>query len=341
VRIGLVGIVVIEPLVYRRPPFGAQLEEPNGAALREAARLVREERCTCVLALTHQSADADRALARAQEGTIPLVLGGHEHTPLDETIAGARVLKAGTEASHAIIVDVTFDDAGKIAIDARRVPVADYAEDPALRALVDTHMRPVHALERATLLVLPPGQELSSIGVRVRQTSVGTLVCSRLRDVLGAEACIFNGGGIRAGRAYEGRFTYGDLEAELPFDNEIAVASLPGAVVLDAIRASRAHAPVESGAFLQIDDRIELDETGGEIRRMAGAPFEPDRMYRVALVRDLFSGLDRIEPLSTPRRSHPRAVIARRASSSCARSPKSCGSNSVASMRSTPITTAA
>jgi 2',3'-cyclic-nucleotide 2'-phosphodiesterase (5'-nucleotidase family) len=272
--------------------------------VREARALV-DDGCAWLLALTHQDADADRRLAAALAGLPALVLGGHEHTSMDETIDGIRVLKAGAEATHAWIVDAVWIS-GPPAITARLEPTAGYAEDAKVRALVDAALGPVRALATATVLELAPGEMLSSIGTRRQQTSLGELVCSRLRDTLDADACVFNGGGIRAAREYHDRLSYGDLETEIPFDNELVVVALPGHVLERAIVASRAGAPVEHGGFLQVDDRIEVK--GDHLVRVAGAPFDPARTYHVALIRDLCSGLDHIEPLAEFARAHPEVI---------------------------------
>jgi 2',3'-cyclic-nucleotide 2'-phosphodiesterase (5'-nucleotidase family) len=304
-RVGLLGVVLVDPIVYRRPPFGARLEAPEPAAVREARALVADG-CEWVVALSHQDADADRSLARALAGLPAIVLGGHEHTALDETVDGVRVLKAGTEATHAWIVDATWASSGRPEVRARLEPTAGYADDPEVRALVDRVLAPVRALATATLLELAAGEVLSSIGTRSRQTSLGELVCSRLRDTLGAEACVFNGGGIRAARDYRDRLTYGDLEAEIPFDNELVVVAMPGGVLEHAIVESRAGAPAEHGGFLQVDDRTEV--IGDRLVRVAGAAFDRERTYRVALVRDLCFGLDNIAPLVELARAHPEII---------------------------------
>jgi 2',3'-cyclic-nucleotide 2'-phosphodiesterase (5'-nucleotidase family) len=309
VKIGLCGVVLIDPLIYRRPPFGAQLEAPQAATLRATAQLIGEQRCAWVVALTHQSADDDRLLARALHGKPAIILGGHEHVPLDEDIDGIRILKAGVDATHALIVDASFPPGGgPPEVSARRVPCADYAEAPDVRELVDKQLAPVRALGTATLVELTPDAPLSSVGMRARATSVGALVCSRLRDVLQADACIFNAGGIRAARDYAERFTYGDLEAELPFDNEVVVIKIPGAVLRESIVASRAQAPNEHGGFLQVDDGITVDAVSRDVTHAARAPLDPARVYHVATIRDLCFGLDHIDPLVAYVREHPEAV---------------------------------
>jgi hypothetical protein len=136
---------------------------------------------------------------------------------------------------------------------------------------------------------------------------MGSLLTSHLRDALCADAAVFNGGGIRANRTYQDRFAYGDLKAELPFDNEVVVAELPGAVLQDAIQSSRSLAPAESGGFLQVDDGVEVD-AANRLLRVAGAPFSPERVYRVALVRNLLTGMDHVEPLVTYAAGHPQVI---------------------------------
>ncbi|MEP7123705.1 MAG: 5'-nucleotidase C-terminal domain-containing protein [Byssovorax sp.] len=308
VRVGLVGVVMDDPAVYCAGPFGgATLLPANETALRAAAHLVDVEGCACVIPVTHQPMDADRALARATQSPraprFPVIVGGHEHVVDIEEIAGTWLEKAGADARHAVIVDLTWPAAAPAAgqpdlpaVRVRLEEVARHAEDTALRARVEGHMRAVVALQQATLLHLAPGEALSSVGARAQQTTLGALLCARLRDALGADGAIMNGGAIRAARAYEKHFTYGDLEAEVPFENEVVVASLPGRVLREAIAASRAHAPLESGGYLQVDAGLVVG-ADQQLVRVNGAPLDDARDYRIALVRNLFEGLDHIEPL--------------------------------------------
>jgi 2',3'-cyclic-nucleotide 2'-phosphodiesterase (5'-nucleotidase family) len=318
VRVGLLGVVMEDASIYRRPPFGgAPVEPANATAMRETTRLLREEGCSSVVPMTHQNVDDDRRLARAQrEPPYPVIIGGHEHEVFLEQIDGTWLVKAGMDAIHAAIVDLTwpadlvrdgaFDQpAARVVLD----DTANYPEDESIRALVDRHMHAVHELERATLLAIPAGTTLSSVGTRVQQTSLGELICSRMRDALEADACMFNGGGIRAKREYQSRFTYGDLEAEVPFDNEMVVVPMRGRVVADSVAASRAHAPAESGGFLQVDDGMTVD-AAHRVTHIAHAPLDPERVYRVAVMRNLLTGMDHIEPLAAFGREHPDLVPA-------------------------------
>lgn len=307
VKVGLVGVVMADPAVYRGKPFGGAVVSPaNEAALTEARKL-QEDGCSVVIALTHQSLADDRALAEGRgDLRLPLIIGGHEHTPMLLTTNDTWIVKAGSEASSAVITELTWSSQGQPpTITTRLEDVTQWPEDEAVRARVDMHMARVRELSSATLLKIK-GEPLSSVGTRSRQTSMGTLICTRLRDALGADCCLFNGGGIRGSRTYTERLTYGDIEAEVPFDNEVVVVSMKGRVIRDAVAASRAKAPVESGAFLQVDDRMVVE--GTEVVAIDGAPIDLEREYSVALVRELLLGLDRVEPLVRWAEENPKLV---------------------------------
>ncbi len=297
IKVGLVGVVMTDAAIYRDAPFGGAAHEPPlDTVLREAKSLI-DGGCACVIPITHQSIDDDRELARAGQSLhFPVIIGGHEHTPFLEDVFGTKIVKAGADAHAAVITELSWDDNGALTVTTRLEPVDGYAEDPELRARVDGHMQKVHEIEAASLVMLAPGETLSSIGARAKPTSLGTLLCSRIRDALGADVCLFNGGGIRGAREYKTHFTYGDLTNEVPFDNEVVVVRIPGKVVREAIEASRAHAPVESGSFLHYDDAL------------VPSKLEDTREYRVAIVRNLLSGMDHIEPLVRFKTEHPEKV---------------------------------
>lgn len=315
IRLGIVGVVLDDRAVYRRPPFGgAGLFPANDAALREATRLVESRACDAVLAMTHQALVDDRALARrANDPPFVAIVGGHEHQGFLENVNSTWIVKAPADAVRAVVLDVVFRegaDSLRPEVSARFVDVDAYPKDPALVERVARHMAQVRELSSATLLVMREGCQLSSVGTRARQTTMGTLLASRVRDALGADACVFNGGGIRGSRTYTERFSYGDLQAEVPFENEIVVVALPGRVLSDAVKASRSRAPVESGGFFQVCDALRVDPVTHEVTHLAGEPLEPTREVRVALVRNLFAGMDHVMPLVDFASAHPSRIPA-------------------------------
>jgi len=307
VRVGLIGVVVDDPTLYRRPPFGGTRLLPARATARTvASALVRDGLADLVIPLTHLPIAEDRLLAKEQRSPpFRVILGGHDHTEVLEWVDGpwgTCIAKAGHDAARAIIVELAWPTplrdatghAHAASLQVRLEPVIGFAEDVAIRAIVDRLMVRVREVQDATLMRLAPGEVLSSVGSRNRQTSLGQFLCTRLRDVLGADVCLLNGGGIRGARDYRERFTYADLEVELPFDNEIVVAQLLGSELRDAVAMSRAAG--ESGGYLQVDDGLAVDATD-VVTAIGGVALDPQRTYRVAIMRNLLLGMDRIGPL--------------------------------------------
>jgi hypothetical protein len=99
--------------------------------------------------------------------------------------------------------------------------------------------------------------------------------------------------------------TYGDVRTELPFDNEIVRVRMSGEVLASSVKASRSAAPSEFGGFLQVDDRLLVDHDPPMID---GAPLDPTRIYEVAMVRELFRGMDHIAPLVAFGTEHPERI---------------------------------
>jgi len=288
--VGLVAVVVDDPALFRGPPFGgATVRSAYTDALAAAAEL-RARGCTTVVAITHQDMAVDRVLARTH--VFPLIVGGHEHVPFIEEVEGTWIVKAGADGVAAIVSDLAFEGTPRVTV--TRVMSADYPEDVDVRARVERHLAKVREIADATLVQVAPGELLSSVGARVRQTTMGTLLCTRTRDAMHADIAVLNGGAIRASHDYPERFTYGDLETEVPFENEVVVVAMPGATIKAAIAASRSHAPVESGGFLQACVDPET--------------LEDARSYRLALVRNLFVGMDHNEPLMRFAAAHPEAI---------------------------------
>jgi len=317
VRVGLLGLLADQKNLYRPGAFGGHAIEPaNETALRWTRRLLQDDGCACVIPITNQDRSDDHALARAQrDPQFPLIIAGHDHELLVDEVDGCWVVKAGSEAASAVVVELVWTAEPPLAgapdlpaVTLAVHPVGEFPEDPAMRARVDRYLQSVHKLDTATLFQIPPGTRLSSVGVKTRQTSMGAVLCSHVRDALGADGCLLHGGGVRGERDYEGRVTYADLKAMMPYANEVVVATMPGQVVRDAVRSSRGDARAGSGAFLQVDDRMTVEEPGHLVTAIGGAPIDLERDYRIATVQGLFGGMDQIEPLIEHARAHPEVV---------------------------------
>lgn len=302
-RVGLVGVVMNDPAVYRRPPFGgATLDDPNETVQREARRPLTSG-CHTVIAITHQWLRDDRRLA--ETGVVPLILGGHEHDPHLERTTRSTLTKSGMDAVVAAVCTVTLEH--PVRVEVHHEAVRSFPPDPSLQRHVDDARAFVQRLAGAELLAAVD-TPLTSAGGRSSQVTMGTFVCSWLRRALDADVAVFNGGGLRGSTTHATTFTLGDLMNEVPFDNEVVVATVPGAVLRDALAYSRRLAPQPHGGFLQLDDAAQVGTDGRTLTHAAGQPLDLARVYRVAAPRAHLLGLDRLEPFVRWFDAHPERV---------------------------------
>ena len=169
---------------------------------------------------------------------------------------------------------------------------------------------------------------LTSRDARVGAVFLGTLFATILRDECRADVCLYNSGGIRGNASYGSEpLTYGDLVAEVPFENNIITLEMTGDEVRDAIAFSEAEQIRKSreggswGGYLQWDEgvavrrrrrgaRDDVDsnadananagaDVGFEwnVETIRGRAFEPGRVYRVVTWAGLLDGADDIPVL--------------------------------------------
>eukprot|EP00937_MAST-01D_sp_MAST-1D-sp2_P001858 g1858.t1 len=307
-RVGLIGVLSNADGLYRPGAFGgARIGDPNEALAAMKRKLEEEDGVDFVVPMTHQYVPEDTVTCNKGLG-FPFIIGGHDHHVVTEEINGTMLLKPGADAEHAIQIDLAWADAAKDTKPSftwELLKVADFRPDPLLERAVTKHMALVDALEHATLATKPEGVHWSSRDIRVSQTSIGTMLCTALRNGLNTkemtcDAMIMNAGGIRANHDYPDdhiNFSYGDLKREIPFSSEVVVIEMPGSVLQESITYSRHKAPGEMASmFLQLDEGLELD-AGGNVTHVHGKPFSSDVVYHVGVLYTAVTGMDNIVPL--------------------------------------------
>lgn len=232
-----------------------------------------------------------------------------------ETINGCTIIKTGADAKNIGICELYWPDqecvGNKPQIRVLMKPASEFAPDLMVTAVVETHKSVLKELDKSVLCPIPEGLTFSSVGIRLRPSSVGTFVCRTLREELGTELCLCGAGSIRGNKNYTGEkfFTYANLKSEIPFDTVIVVLDLPGQVICDMISFTRGFAlqkpPVEKGAYLQVCDAVEWCADTNTVAKLAGQAFDPVRMYRVCMNVGMLEGLDNVVPLLAYQKSCP------------------------------------
>ena len=287
VQVALLGLLTDDPSLYRPGAFGGATIQPLLATAQAFVTKLAPTHTT-VLAMTHQGIREDRLLAQhfvggGRHGTLPLVMGGHDHEPYVERHKGCQIVKAGMDAEHAAIIDVTWTTNTTITntttntntnttpsqilppptIQVQMVDTQSFPPCPILQARVAQHQAILKELESAQLFAVRdwvsgnndnnqcddnndnPPVAFSTQDNRLGPSTGTTALCSMVRMGLRCHVALLNAGSVRAAKVYDHdhAFTWSDLKAELPFATEMVVCRLPGTVLQDALRHSRQYAP--------------------------------------------------------------------------------------------------
>mmetsp|Transcript_30957 Transcript_30957/g.100828 ORF Transcript_30957/g.100828 Transcript_30957/m.100828 type:complete len:598 (+) Transcript_30957:275-2068(+) len=306
-RVALVGLNIGGgefASLYRDGSFDGHAEKivPPMAALNAVVAEVRAAypRLDAIIPLTHQDMPED--IAMAEKGIFPIIIGGHDHAVFEETHNGTLVIKAGEDARNLAVIDLVWPEGAPRGapptVTHKLVPMVHpkpkkgepacedplpYSPDEELTAVVDKWLAPAKELERATLAFIEGEEELSSVGVRCKPSTMARLIATAMRDVVKADACIVNAGGVRGNRIYDDRLvTYAQLSAECPFPSSNVVIKVPGGVFADAVKESRKTWPdEEDAAAFHADEGVEIAEDNVTVTAVAGEPLDPERIYNV------------------------------------------------------------
>ena len=267
VQVGFFGLTVADTPQTSSPGPGVEFRDPIASA-RAAVAELRTGRRPIVVAVTHQDMPADEQMARAVPG-IHLVIGGHEHDPLENVVGDTLITKAGADGVFVVRIDLQATRDGKVlARQHRFIPITpDLPEEPAMAALVARYQgRLSEALDVRIGETRVP-LDARNAALRTSETNVGNFVTDVMRARLRADVAIMNGGGIRGNQVLPaGALTKRDINALLPFLNVLVMLEVPGKVLLEVLERSVSVYPREFGGFLQVSGLSFVFDPGAAAR---------------------------------------------------------------------------
>lgn len=336
-KVGVFGLATPETMTKAHPDKVKGVTfSMNEALYADAQAQVDELKaagCDMVICLAHLGNDAEsepnRSIDLLEVVTgIDLFIDAHSHTVIDGGEMDGETLRVSTGSYYENIgyVVADLDKSGETPVlsmtaglfshadsaEAALILGADLAIDEEIHAIVsainDQVEEELGAAFAVTEVVLH-GEKAP--GVRTQETNLGDFAADAIlwaaKQALGedqVQAALTNGGGIRA-TINAGDVTMKDMKTVFPFGNEVAVVTITGAELLEALEAATHTTPEAIGAFPQvsgieftIDTAVEY--VPGEaydnstyfkpanpgsrvtIATVAGEPFDAEKMYTIA-----------------------------------------------------------
>lgn len=248
VRVGLFA------LLYDPLDRGYARTTPTVDAAREAVRTLRRQGARVIVAITHQDMPKDRELVR-EVPEIDLVIGGHDHVFLQDRVGKTWITKADADAKSVIVYDVTVAR-GEVRTAPLRVVIDETIEkDAAVDRRVQYWLGELEKKLGGNETIGTTENLLEGVepAIRGRETALGNLIADAIREQMGADVGIINGGSIRINdNIPPGPITRYDMEGIFYYKNGIVAFPVTGRQLLDLLSTSVMEADSADGRFLQV-----------------------------------------------------------------------------------------
>lgn len=290
IKIGVIGIVEREWLdtINSLPPNLKFL--PAAQVVQDLGKELRQQGAEMIVALTHQREPNDIKLAKeVPQGTIDLMLGGHDHFYAHSIINGVHLLRSGTDFKQLSYLECWRKPDGASGWDmsiTRRDITRDIPEDSKTVSLVNDMTSALRSkLERPIGYTAAP-LDARFTTVRLKESNYGNFVCDLMRCYYNADCCLMAGGTIRGDQVYPpGVLRMKDIMNCFPFEDPCVVLVIKGKGIWDALENSVSTYPALEGRFPQVSNiKFTFDPNKDPNHRVlkveiAGEPLKDDKDY--------------------------------------------------------------
>ena len=296
-KIGFIGLVL---------PFNKADYVTYTETLSTAKTLYNQlkDSVDAVVAITHQSIQADEELAKEIPG-LAAILGGHEHDQRFEKIGNIYITKALANAKSAFIVDLKINkkkNSVKVIPKLEKINEA-IAIDSATNAVVqkwqDIAEKNYSSLGfDAKKVLINSGEPLDGRETEVRShpTNLTRLIISSIQNAVpNADVVLMNAGSIRVDDILQAPITEYDILRTLPFGGGIREADMKGSLLIKILEQGKKNIGI--GGYLLHNENLTTANDQWVLNNVA---LDPSKIYHVAITDFLLTGkeanLDYVNP---------------------------------------------
>lgn len=327
-RIGFLGINVDpESLIDKKNTGGLKFREIIPVANETAAYLKNDLHCDVVVAVTHigvvkqNQKTTDYELAQASRD-IDIIIGGHSHTVINPGEEGATpsivmnaigrpvlVAQTGKYGRNLGYIKIDLDNLDNVrSYDYRLIPITDRFTPDKLDNNIIEFMAPYRALiDSINNRVI--AQSAFTLNNEDRTGGLANFTADLAYDYATHKAdslrmlepefpvidfALMNVGGIRMPIS-KGDITEGLILNTYPFSNHLAIASVRGSDLAEALQV----AALKGGESISKQLLVVTDDNGKVLEILLdGYPLEPDKVYNYATIDYVLGGNDDLTSLA-------------------------------------------
>ncbi|KAF4554371.1 Hypothetical protein D9617_4g001240 [Elsinoe fawcettii] len=258
IKVGLIGIAEQEWIstVNSLPPDLPFISASESAI--KYAKELREQGAEMVIALCHQrEVNDNRLAAEVPEGTLDIILAGHDHHYRYSKINGCHIICSGSDFKQLSYVEAQRKTSGtgwNFNI-TRRDITKDIPEDQPTVALMDKLFATFRAkLEKPIgYAALPLDARFET--VRKSESNYANFVADLVRNYYKGDCALVVGGTYRGDQVYTpGVIRIKDIMDCFPFEDPDVMISTPGSAIWAALEHGVGKYPALEGRFPQVSN---------------------------------------------------------------------------------------
>jgi len=299
IEVGYFGVLTGETRVASLGGLEVTILDEVGTA-RAIVPILQRGGARLIVGLTHVDLALDQRILREVPG-INLIVGGHDHDPLRAAVGSSLVVKAGSDMRRLGVVRMQVAADGRVVgLRDELIPITDQTpSDPAVAAIVrgyaEKMSRELDVVIGRTTVPL----DARNVTVRAAESALGNFIADVMRQAVGADVAITNGGGIRTNAVFPaGDIKRRDVLAWLPFGNIVVKVRMSGAAIRAALENGVSQVEALSGRFPHVSGMTytfsRSRPAGSRIVAVTvgGRPLDPDALYTVATNDFMLAGGD-------------------------------------------------
>ncbi|MDT8853970.1 5'-nucleotidase C-terminal domain-containing protein [Paracoccaceae bacterium Fryx2] len=271
----------------------------------EAAKAAREDGADLVIGVVQTDMANDRALIASK--AFDVILSGDDHSYGTAYDGITAYVETSIDGRYLAPLDLTVEigeSDGKRTISwtpmFRFIDTAAVTPHPESQAMVEAFQTKLDESLNVEIGSTEGALDSRRNVVRAEESAMGNLIADAIRDAVGADIGLTNGGGIRADRTYDAgtKLTRRDVLTELPFGNVTVLTELPGSQILAALENGFSQVEKGAGRFPHVSGMtVVYDPTAPAGSRVASvmvgdADLEADKVYTVATNDFILAGGD-------------------------------------------------
>jgi 5'-nucleotidase / UDP-sugar diphosphatase len=228
-----------------------------------AAKQARKDGADLVVGVVQAPRSDDMKMITSK--AFDVIISGDDHELVLQWNGVTVHNDTSTEGNHLVPIDITVnveEKDGKRTVKwepaFRIIDTANVQPDPETQKLVDGFQAELD--KELNVVIGKTNGPLDSRRnvVRTQEAAIGNFIADAMRDAVGADIAITNGGGIRADKEYAAgsNITRKDVLTELPFGNVTVLAEVTGQQVWDALENGFSKIEDGAGRFPQVSGLV-------------------------------------------------------------------------------------